>query len=319
MQESLTCQRKNAMIHLSGCGIQLVSKKGCLSRAPALHLLSTHAEDSVRLTLSSSSSSSSSFSSSSSSSSCSSSSSSSSIQDQGRSPAQAPERESENLPPRRPLKLAPLELPLEVQQQKLKSAHEAKETYLRKAKVCWQDGPDKSPERSPLSTITEPHKPLLPVNQVKLGSDRPSGKEAWQNEGDSTVCSTRAPEKVCQSENGNSQSAAPAKNQDAVKRRLMRRTQRLEEDQSKSSSSTGGLSADESKLAPAVPAKGQGTAEKALRNTSSVLEKASWRNPLEPGTEAVGKVGRRMAVNDIQEAVLWLFDLKRKCSTWCWG
>ncbi len=44
MQESLTCQRKNAMIHLSGCGIQLVSKKGCLSRAPALHLLSTHVD-----------------------------------------------------------------------------------------------------------------------------------------------------------------------------------------------------------------------------------------------------------------------------------
>ncbi len=44
MQESLTCQRKNAMIHLSGCGIQLVSKKVCLSRAPALHLLSTHVD-----------------------------------------------------------------------------------------------------------------------------------------------------------------------------------------------------------------------------------------------------------------------------------
>lgn len=256
-----------------------MSKKGCLSRVPALHLLSTHAEDSVRLTLSSSSS----------------------IQDQGRSPAQASERESENLPPRRPLKLAPLELPLEVQQQKLKSAQEAEETYLRKAKVCWQDGPDKSPERSPLSTITEPPKPLLPVNQVKHGSDRPAG----QTEGDSTVYSTRAPEKVCQSENSNSQSAAPTKNQDPVKRRLrLRRTQRLEEDQSKSSSSTGGLSADESKLAPAVPAKSQGAAEKALRDASRVLEKASWRNLREPGTEAVGKVGRRMAVNDIQEAVL---------------
>ncbi|XP_016401370.1 uncharacterized protein LOC107734030 [Sinocyclocheilus rhinocerous] len=265
MQESLTWQGKNAMIHLSGCGIQLVSKKGRLSRTPALHLLSTHAEDSRRLTLSSSSSS---FSS------------SSSIQDQGRSPAQASGRESENLPPRRPLKLAPLELPLEVQRQKLKSAQEVKETYPRKAKVCWWDGPDKSPERSPLSTITEPHKPLLPVNQVKLVSDRPAGKEAGQTEGNSTVRSTPAPENVCQSEHGNSQSATPAKSQDAVKRRLrLRRTQRLEEDQSKSSSSTGGLSADESKLAPACPAKGQGTAQKALRDTSHVLEKTSWRNP----------------------------------------
>ncbi len=79
-----------------------------------------------------------------------------------------------------------------------------------------------------------------------------------KTEGDSTVCSTRAPEKVCQSENDNSQLAAHTKNQDAVKKRLrLQRTQRLEEDQSKSSSSTGGLSADESKLAPAIPAKGQ--------------------------------------------------------------
>lgn len=192
-----------------------------------------------------------------------------------------------------------------MQQQKLKSAQEAKETYLRKVKVCWQDGPDRSPERSPPSTITEPHKPLLPVNKVKLGSDRPSGKEVGKTEGDSTVCLTRAPEKVCQSENDNSPLAAHAKNQDAVKKHLrLQRTQRLEEDQSKSSSSTGGLSADESKLAPAIPAKGQGAAKKALRDTSRVLEKASWRNLREPRTEAVGKVGRRMAVNDIQEAVL---------------
>ncbi|XP_073678502.1 uncharacterized protein [Garra rufa] len=301
MQESLTCQGKNAMIHLSGCGIQLVSKKGRLSRTPALHLLSTHAEDSVRLTLSSSSSSSSS-----------SLSSSSSIQDQGRSPAPPSKRESENLPPRRPLKLAPLQLPLEVLRQKPKSTQGAKvadsksaETYPRKVKVCWRDGPDKSPERSLLSTITEPHKPLLTVNQtIKLASDRSAGKEAGQTEGNSNIRSTHAPKNVCHSEHGNSQSAAPAKNQDAVKKRLrLRRTQRLEEDQSKSSSSTGGLSAEESKLASAGPGKGQRATQTALRDASRVLEKASRRKPREPGTEAVGNAGRRMAVNDIQEAV----------------
>lgn len=284
IQESLTCQGKNAMIQ-SGCGIQLVSKKGRLSRSPAFHLLPTHAEESV----------------------CSSSfSTSSSMQDQGRAPAQPSEREkeAENLPPRRPLKLAPLELPLQAQRQKIKSAQEAKaagrksvETYPRKAKICWQDGPAKSPERSPLSTITEHHKPLLPVNQVKLGSDRPTGKKAGQWEAN--------PESVCQSVHGNSQSATPAKNHDAVERRLrLRRTQRLEEDQSKSSSSTGGLSADESKQPSAGP--GQLAAEKAIRDANRVLEKASRRNPREPGIcemEAVGKVGRRMAGNDIQEAV----------------
>ncbi|XP_059366176.1 uncharacterized protein LOC132104632 [Carassius carassius] len=272
MQESLICQGKNAMIHVSGCDIRLVSKKGRLSRTPALHLLSTNADD----------------------------------------PAQPSERESENLPPRCPLKLTPLELPLEVQRQKLKSAQEAKAagcksdgTYPRKAKVCWQDGPDKSPGRSPLSTITEPHKPQLPVNQFKLASDRLAGREAEHMEGNPTVHSTCAPENVCQSEHDNSQSAAPAKNQDAVKRRLrLRRTDRQEEDRSKSSSSAGGLSADESKLASAGSGKGQHSAEKALRDASRVLEKASWRNPREPGTEAVGKVGRQMAVNDIPEAVL---------------
>lgn len=302
IQESLPCLGKNAMIHLNGCGIQLASKKGRLSRTPALHLLPTHAEEPVCLTLSSSSSS---FSS------------SSSIQDQGRAPAQPSEqeKEAENLPPRRPLKLAPLELPLEVreaQRQKIKSTQVAKaagcksaETYPRKAKVCWQDGPTKSPERFPLSTIIEHHKTLLPVNQVRIGSDRPVGKEAGQGEGNPSVRSAHALENICQSEHGDSQSAAPAKNQDAVKRRLrLRRTQRLEEDQSKSSSLTGGLSADESKQASAGP--GQRASEKAIRDASRVLEKAPRWNPREPGIcemEAVGKVGRRMAVNDIQEAV----------------
>lgn len=287
------------MIHLSGCGIQLVSKKGRLSRTPALHLLPTHAEEPGHLTLSSSSSTS-----------------SSSIQDQGRAPVQPSEqeKEAENLPPRRPLKLAPLELPLEVREaqwQKIRSAQEAKAvgcnswgTYPRKAKVCWQDGPAKSPERSPLSIITEPHKPLLPVNQVKLGSNRPAGKDAGRGEGNLSVRSAHAPENICQSEHGNSQSAAPVKTQDADKRRLrLRKTWRLEEDQSKSSLSTG----DESKQASAGPGKGQHAGDKAIRDASRVLQKASWKNLREPGIremEAVGKVGRRMAVNDIQEAVL---------------
>lgn len=282
------------MIHLSGCGIQLVSKKGRLSRTPALHLLPTHAEEPGHLTLSSSSS----------------------IQDQGRAPVQPSEqeKEAENLPPRRPLKLAPLELPLEVREaqwQKIRSAQEAKvegckswgAAYPRKANVCWQDGPAKSRESSLLSTITEPHKPLLPVNQGKLASDRPAGKEAGRGEGNLSVRSAHAPENICQSEHGISQSA-PAKTQDADKRRLrLRRTRRLEEDHSKSSSST----ADESKQASAGPGKGQRAADKAIRDASRVLQKASWRNLREPGIremEAVGKVGRRMAVNDIQEAVL---------------
>lgn len=147
--------------------------------------------------------------------------------------------------------------------------------YPRKAKVCWQDGLAKSPERSLLSIITEPHKPLLPVNQVKLGSDRPAGKEAGRGEGNLSVRSAHAPENICQSEHGNSQSAAPAKTQDADKRRLrLRRTRRLEEDQSKSSLSTG----DESKQASAGPGKGQRAGDKAIRDASRVLQKASWKN-----------------------------------------
>lgn len=275
MQEALTCQEKNATILLSGCGIQLVSKKGLLTRTPALHLLSTHAgESSSRFTLSSSSSSS-----------------SSSVQDQYRAPPQPPqrEREVENFPPRRPLKLAPLELPAgarEGQGQKIKPV----EARARTPKVCWNDPSAKSPERYPLSTIAEPLKPrqrvagalLLPVNQLKLGSDRSGGEEAGRGEGNPTIKSHPSP--LCPSNTATrvrparapenaSQSAAP----DAVKRRMrLRRTNRLEEDQSKSSSSTGGLSADEGKTASAGLGKGQGTGERRRARAGKDITEGAW-------------------------------------------
>ncbi|XP_051526182.1 uncharacterized protein LOC127424802 isoform X2 [Myxocyprinus asiaticus] len=280
--EGLTCQ--------SGCGIQLVSKKGHLSRTPALHLLPTHAEDSLaRFTLSSSSSS------------------STSMPDQTRVTPQPleREREAENLPPRRPLKLAPLELLLEVresQRQKIKSVQQdgkATKSDTRRGKTRGKNGPTKSPEHSPLSTIVEPHKtpkrttgPFLnPVNQAKLGSDRSMAGHGQANptvplSHPPSLCQSRQTQVQsahAQSERDFGQSAVPSKNQDAVKRRIrLQRTQRLEEDQSKSSSSAGGLSADEGKIVSAGPGKGQCTAEKALIEASCFLEKASWRNPQEP-------------------------------------
>ncbi|KAI7798492.1 uncharacterized protein LOC130566799 [Triplophysa rosa] len=297
--EGLTCQDKNARIHLGGCGIQLVSKKDLLTRTPALHLLAAHAgESSSCITLSSSSSSVS----------------SSSMQDQTRAPPQPPqrEREVENLPPRRPLKLAPLELPTKVreaQRQKIKLV----EQRPRKPKVCWKD---KSPERYPLSILTEPLKSQQratgAVNQLKPGSDRSTGgEEVGRVESNPTIKAKSHPSSLCQNNRptqvyparapeNSRQSAVPSRSQDAVKRRMrLRRSDRLEEDQSKSSSSTGGLSADEGKTASDGPGKGQGFAEWALRDTGHVLEKTSWKQ-----AGAVGKVGRMMDVDDMQEAVL---------------
>lgn len=310
-QTVLTCQDKNAGIHLGGCGIQLVSEKGLLTRTPALHLLATHAgESSSCITLSSSSSSVS----------------SSSMQDQTRAPPQPPQREREvenlhpaHIHPRRPPKLTPLELPTKVreaQHQKIKPVGQR----LRKPKVCWKDTLGKSPERYPLRILPEPLKPqqratgalLPPVNRLKPGSDRSmGGLEVGRVESiptpkakchTSSLCQNNRPTQVspARAPENSSQSVLPPRSQDVVKRRMrLRRTNRLEEDQSKSSSSTGGLSSDEGKTASAGPGKGQGSPEKALRDAGHVLEKTSRK----PAGE-VGEAGRMMDVDDIQEAGL---------------
>ncbi|KAA0710004.1 hypothetical protein E1301_Tti018241 [Triplophysa tibetana] len=247
--------------------------------------------------------------------------SSSSMPDQTGAPPQPPqrEREVENLPPRRPRKLAPLEVPTKVreaQRQKIKLDGQRP----RKPKVGWKDTSDKSPERYPLSILTEPLKPqqrvtgalLPPVNRLKPGSDRSTGGvEVGRVESNptpkakfhtSSFCQNNRPTQVYPArapENSNQLAVSP-RSQDAVKRRMrLRRTNRLEEDQSKSSSSTGGLSADEGKTASAGPGKGQGSPEKALIDAGRVLEKTS-RKPA--GT--MGEVGRMMDVDDMKEAVL---------------
>ncbi|KAI4873714.1 hypothetical protein NFI96_034118 [Prochilodus magdalenae] len=328
----LTCRAKAAVIHAGGSGIRPLSKNNRLSLTPGLHLPAAPAQDVPAPPKPSSSSSRSSSSALPAADECSES-----------------QREAENFPPRRPLKLAPLELPLEVkeaQRQKMRSVQqearvsvrkleavggEPCEPCPRKVKAGGTDGVAKSPARPPLTTIVNPGKLqqragralLLPVNQLQLGDDdKSAGKGAGRKERCPVPVAKSAPagqsghpeqafgQSAC-AEQACGQSALP-KVQDTGCRRhpRLRRAPRLEEDQSKSGSSTGGLCGDEGKPGLTCPGPSQRSTEKALREASRVLEKASRRN--QPGITptsrveqpTAGKSSRRMAVHDIQEAGL---------------
>ncbi|XP_017571428.1 uncharacterized protein LOC108438241 [Pygocentrus nattereri] len=330
----LTCRAKAAMIHPGSPSVRPLSKNNRLSLTPGLHLSAAPAQNvSVPLKPSSSSS-------------CASSAALPEAEEGLES-----QREAENFPPRRPLKLAPLELPLEVKEAQRKKMHsvqqEAKvstrkleaagaepcQPRPRKVKACGTDRVAKSPARPPLTTIVNPYKlqqkagrSLLPVNQLQLGDDdRSVGKETGHKErnpvppakyahvspaGQSSHADQKTGQSAC-SEQTCGQSALPVVQDTGCRRRpRLRRAPRLEEDQSKSGSSTGGLCAEEGKPGLAWTGPGQRSTEKALREASRVLENASRRN--QPGIMAMsrveeptaGKFSRRVAVYDIQDAAL---------------
>eukprot|EP00064_Thunnus_orientalis_P000105 superscaffoldBa00000005_g105 len=216
----LTIQVKNTMLQLNGQNLKLEAKNGRNSKTPGLHLSTTHGKEAVgRLTASSPT-------------------------QEGtaqldllllKSPKPVLEREAENRPVRRPLKLAPLELPEEVresQRQKLKVIQqEAKPAaYKHLADVVCRGTP------APLCS-----KPVPPLLSPRIKAQAACGGEA-----------------ACQN---------PSTLQQEMGRRRvrLRRAQCLEEDQCNSNTSTGGLSADEGKLAQGVQGKGQ-RADRALRS-----------------------------------------------------
>nr|XP_046183443.1 uncharacterized protein LOC124013233 isoform X1 [Oncorhynchus gorbuscha] len=283
-------------------------------------------------------------------------------------PGSSRARDGENLPLRRPLKLAPLELPLEVQKaqrQKMKGLGlEAKgasrkldttvgdQPCPRKVKACGVRGerPElvkgaaecvstPSPHPLPLtetaprvqrqqkvlraelahadpiqrhtggmlsedfgSTIKDLHPPPRSKTVSPSASFPVSAKAQAQQ-------APRGEERVCH--------AAGPFQQETGKKRRLRRAERLEEDQSKSDMSTGGLPGEEAKLAQGSQ---QGKAlrvektekarrtEEALKEASRMLEKASKKNvrpeSLENPLEVSGKALRRMAVSNLQDAVL---------------
>lgn len=152
----LTIQVKNTKLHLNGQNLRLAAKNGCNSKTPGLHLSATHGKEAVGWTMASP------------------------LTHEGttqldllllKSPQPYLDREAENQPTRRPLKLAPLELPEEVretQRQKLKFVQpEAKpasckqnvvlnEPQTCKVKSCVRQGPVNTAVSS--SASTEPPK-----------------------------------------------------------------------------------------------------------------------------------------------------------------
>ncbi|XP_049330869.1 zinc finger homeobox protein 3 [Astyanax mexicanus] len=245
---------------------------------------------------------------------------------------EGPEREAENLPPRRPLKLAPLELPLQVKEaQRLKMIsvqQEVRTSGPRKVKACGSERA-RSPARPPLTTIINPSKLQQRDNRARLLEKQPAAaadnKEinhipaAKSDHLSSTVQSAHTQQTTgqlapAQQTTGQSAHAQQTTGQSGHteeggcrRRPRLRRTQRLEEDQSRSGSFTAGPAAEEEKKpGQAWTDPSQRSTENALREASRVLEKVYRRNapavPEEPPVEE--KFSRRKAVYDIQEAAL---------------
>ncbi|KAL7381142.1 hypothetical protein ABVT39_001116 [Epinephelus coioides] len=278
-EEMLTIQVKNTMLHLNGQNLKLAAKNGRNSKTPGLHLSATHGKEAVGQFTA-----------------C-------SPTQEGtaqldllllKSPRPDSEREAENQKVRRPLKLAPLQLPEEVkeaQKQKLKLIQQevkpasckldvmVNEPPTRKVKSCVRQRPVKAAVCP--SASTEPLKA-----QQQNTSSRPQLTRSINTEQnrdrhlEDVVCrgtpaplrskpappllypqlkaqATRGAVVACQNPS--------TLQQEAGRRRLrLRKAQCLEEDHCNSDTSTGGLSADKGKLAQGGQGKGQ-RAERASR------------------------------------------------------
>lgn len=324
-EEPLTSLAKNIMTHLNDQNLRQAATNDHNSKTPGLHLSSTRGDralgqlapamppqesaaqrDSLLL----------------------------------RSPLLDSEREAENLPPRRPLKLAPLELPKEVreaQRKKIKGIQlEAKaatckldtagnEPCPRNVTACVREAVVKSPECPPMSVQTDPMKGHSQQHRAAKALQRPASevqKNRYRLPGD--AASKAAPPAVSSkpalssmtlsvktqaTHSGERAFQKPGPfQQDTGKRRLrLKRVECLEEDQSKPNMSTEGSSAEEGKVAHGGRSKGQ-RAERALREASRMLEKASGRSSESPqqsgNVEVAGGTVRRMAVSNLQDAVI---------------
>ncbi|KAG7324615.1 hypothetical protein KOW79_012631 [Hemibagrus wyckioides] len=189
----------------------------------------------------------------------------------------------ENFPPRRPLKLAPLniELPLEI-----------KKTQRQKIHSLWKEEPERL-ELSAKKVSNHGKTHLLPVNQITLGQRLVRKKLDHQIHSSPDLFKTHPNMTSVQSACGLvSIDQLEGRKSDHSK---LRRARRPDEDQSKSAER---LKDDEGK--PAASG-----AELCQRGMEKVLEKPSSRNPAGKMWEAaMGKGSRKMAVYDIQEAAL---------------
>lgn len=267
------------MLHLNGQNLKLAAKNGRNSKTPGLHLSATYGKEAVgQLTASSPT-------------------------QEGtaqldllllKSPKPDLEREAVNRPVRRPLKLAPLELPAEVreaQRQKLKVIQQetkpaacklgvtVNEPCTRKVKSCVKQRLVKVGACPSASS-----EPLKAQQQKRSSRPQLTRSEPIEQNGDKhledVVCrGTPAPlrskpappllypqvkaQAACGGEAA-CQNPSTLQQETGMRRVRLRRTQCLEEDRCNSNTSTGGLSADEGKLAQGVQGKGK-RADRALR------------------------------------------------------
>ncbi|XP_062343212.1 uncharacterized protein LOC134041005 [Osmerus eperlanus] len=290
-QEPLTSQAKNTTMHVNGQYLRLAAKNGPNSKTPGLLLSATHGDEAAgQLTPTMPT-------------------------QEGtaqrdslllRSPLPDSEREGANLPPRRPQKLAPLELPKEVreaQRQKIKGIQQEAKAAARKLDVAGHEPYPRKVKAGGRETDDHKHGVRLPEDAASQAAPPPvSSKPAPPTlASDVKAPATRGAGSACQNSGTLQQETAGGR------RLRLKREERLEEDQSKSNMSTEGSSVEEGKLAQRGHSKGQ-RAERALKEASRMLEKVSRRNagpPQQSGDmEVSGRAIRRKAVSDLQDAVL---------------
>lgn len=196
----------------------------------------------------------------------------------------------ENFPPRRPLKLAPIELPLEV-----------KEAQRQKIHSIWKEADDL--EQTVKKVSNHGKALLLPVNQITVGH-RLVNKELAHQALKAKFAIHSSPDLFQTHQNTTSVQSARGRvniGQSEVRKAghsKLRKARQLDEDQSKSGSSAEGLKDDEGK-----PAASGATLRQ--REIGKVLEKPSSRNLVGKVSEVVvGRGSKRMAVYGIQEAAL---------------
>lgn len=265
----MTIQAKNTMFHLNGQNLRLAAKNGRTLKTPGHHLSLTHGKELVGRRMAGPST------------------------HKGMAPLDSLlkpprphlEREVESQQVRRPLTLAPLELPediREAQRQKLKFMQQedkptsckpdvtVNETPTRKVKSCVRQRLVKAAVCPPVSP--EPLKAQNRSSRPQLTRTNPIEQKGDRHLEDVVCRGTPAPlhskpgpllssvrleaQAACGTEEGHQNTSTLL--QETGRRRLrLRRAQCLEEDQHNSNTSTGGLSAEKGKPAQGVQGKGQ--------------------------------------------------------------
>ncbi|XP_027892799.1 uncharacterized protein LOC114156514 [Xiphophorus couchianus] len=271
-EEMLTTHDKNAKLHLSVQSIKRTTKNSLNSNTPGLHMSGTHGQESLGQLMASSPT-------------------QEGMAQLGslvlKSPRHDLERLAEDQPPRRPLKLTPLELPEEVREAQKKKLHliqqdakladckfdmMLKENIMRKPKPIMRQKIVKAVEGLSASTM-----PVVTQAQQKSHRPQPTCSNPVEKSGERQLRDiTRRgipaslsgkPALPLPAARIKAQAAcdveASRKNPSAlqfeVERRWprLRREQRLEEDQCQANTSTRGLCTDGGKLAQGVRGKGQ--------------------------------------------------------------